>query len=449
MADVKLTSISDLPCCPEIAGEPCCDRMQFTYRLESRLSDVPVEIVITAELERCPGPLALGDVIYSTTLLPGEKVHLYTSSRNTRFTFDSESSMTYRHEQVSEETYYMSAMDRFMSDLTVNESGGGSSESSSQFKTEGSVSNWAEAIFSRPDARVSGNFSGRSSYDFMRDLRRHAESSHERTVQGTRAANSVAMGEVQTRTHAEGETQSTFEASTRVLENRNECHAVTYLAYQLVKKQTVRFRIKSVQRRVKDPAADTTVATLPLALSNQVAVIPGGLLATDLKRVEVENNARVAAISDKVQILRSAGLVSGGLAGLAGVSIATASTAAAGRAAVAPVPVRVREAALRAVDRSLVEAGVLEREGGEMSPRFAAEMSFERTTCLPTQAIIVKGCLDRCSTCDEARQQSIKLDLERKALENKLLARRIELLEKSQEYRCCPIGEAEEGEEDE
>jgi hypothetical protein len=26
----------------------------------------------------------------------------------------------------------------------------------------------------------------------------------------------------------------------------------------------------------------------------------------------------------------------------------------------------------------------------------------------------------------------------RKALENKLLARQIELLEKSQEYRCCP-----------
>jgi hypothetical protein len=279
----------------------------------------------------------------------------------------------------------------------------------------------------------------------MRELRRHAESSHERTVQGTRAANSVAMGEVQTRTHAEGETESTFEASTRVLENRNECHAVTYLAYQLVKKQTVRFRIKSVQRRVKDPAADTAVATLPLAVNNQVAVIPSGVLATDLKRGEVENSASVAAVSAHAQILRTAGLVSGGFAGLASVKLASA---VASRATVAPVSVKARDAALKAVDTSLVEAGILERVGGDLSPKFAAEMSFERTSCLPTQAIIVKGCLDRCSTCDEARQQSIKLDLERKALENRLLARRIELLDKSQEYRCCPATEADEGGED-
>ena len=102
MPNETLMSFSDLPCCPEITRDPCCDRLQFTYRLENRMTDLPVEIVITAELERCPGPLSLGDVVYSTTLLPGEKVHLYTSSRNTRFTYDSEWQVTYRHEQVSE-----------------------------------------------------------------------------------------------------------------------------------------------------------------------------------------------------------------------------------------------------------------------------------------------------------------------------------------------------------
>ena len=37
---------------------------------------------------------------------------------------------------------------------------------------------------------------------------------------------------------------------------------------------------------------------------------------------------------------------------------------------------------------------------------------------------------------------------ERKALENKLLERQIELLEKSQEYRCCPEVKAESDDED-
>src|SRR3546814_11499304 len=48
--------------------------------------------------------------------------------------------------------------------------------------------------------------------------------------------------------------------------------------------------------------------------------------------------------------------------------------------------------------------------------------------------------------CEEARKQEIKLVLDRKTLENKLLAKQIELLEKSPEYRCRPAGEAEEEE---
>lgn len=440
MPESELISVSELPCCPEITREPCCDRLQFTYRLESRVRDLPVELVITAELERCPGPLALGDAVYSTTLLPGEQVRLYTSSRNTRFTYDSESSVTYRHEQVSEETYYMTAFDRFMSDLTVNESGGGSAESSSEFKTEGSVSNWTDAIFGRPDARVTGNFSAESSYDFMRELRRHAESSHERTVQGTRAASSVSVGEVQSRSHAEGETESAYEASTRILQNSNECHAVTYIAYQLVKKQTVRFRIKSVQRRVKDPAADAGVSTRPLKPNSNVAVIPSGVLSTDLKRMEVETSARTAAVSDKANVI---GVGSAGVAGLSSVNVAMVAVPRVMERTSAPMTAQTRAAALKAVDAGLVKAGVLDRVGGGLSPKFAAELSFERTTCLPTQAIVIKGCLDPCNTCEESRQKSIMLDLERKALENKLLERQIELLEKSQEYRCCPVGEEE------
>ena len=116
MADEDLISISKLPCCPEVTRSPCCDRLLFTYRLEHNLTDIPVEVAVTYELERCPGPLALGDLVYSTTLLPGEKVRLYTSNRKNRFTFDSESQVSYRHEQTSEETFYMNSMDRFLSD---------------------------------------------------------------------------------------------------------------------------------------------------------------------------------------------------------------------------------------------------------------------------------------------------------------------------------------------
>lgn len=57
-----------------------------------------------------------------------------------------------------------------------------------------------------------------------------------------------------------------------------------------------------------------------------------------------------------------------------------------------------------------------------------------------------KGCMDPHNVCEGTRQKSISLDLERKSLENDLLRRQIELLEKSHGYRCCPVDEAEEEE---
>ena len=42
-----------------------------------------------------------------------------------------------------------------------------------------------------------------------------------------------------------------------------------------------------------------------------------------------------------------------------------------------------------------------------------------------------------------ALQREIELELERKRLENEKLKREIELLDQAQQYRCCPVGEAE------
>ena len=95
--------------------------------------------------------------------------------------------------------------------------------------------------------------------------------------------------------------------------------------------------------------------------------------------------------------------------------------------------------------RLLARVGLLDKETGLVSPQAQERFGYTRTTSLPTPGIIVKGCLDDCDVCEPELHRSIELDLERKALENKLLARQIELLEKSQEYRCCPVGEQEEG----
>src|SRR5437867_2833408 len=105
-----------VPCCPKLETEPCCDVLDFHYRqlyhptvaTGDQRRTVTVEVIIQVRFERCSGPMVLGDLAYSTTLLPGEKVRLFTTDRRTRFTFDSATKVSYRNEQTSEEHFMMS-----------------------------------------------------------------------------------------------------------------------------------------------------------------------------------------------------------------------------------------------------------------------------------------------------------------------------------------------------
>lgn len=444
MPDGELTTTNKIPCCPEITTEPCCENLTVTYRLTYNLGAAQVEVSIVAELERCPGPMALGDVVYSTTLLPGEKVRLYTSNRNNRFTYDSESEVSYRHEQTSEETYYMKAMDRYMSDLTVTDSGSAQSQSHSDFETDVDAYGASFGFAGGGSVNVEGDFNANSSSSFLRELSRHASSSHERSVQATRAANATQIGEVQSRTHAEGESESAYEASTRTIENKNECHAVTYFAYQLVKRQILRFRIKSVLRRVVDAAAGSVVDARPVRPVTGIKVLPNGLLATQTARAEVQTVGRVSAVAQRANVTPNMTGTSLGTAASFNTNIAAVASRTPVVANAKPLAPDVHDKALKQVDEDLVKQGILAKAGAnDIGPKLAAELEFERVYCLPTQGVVVKGCIDDCNICEDTRRQAIELDIARKDLENQLLAKQIELLEKSQEYRCCPVGEAE------
>jgi hypothetical protein len=104
----------------------------------------------------------------------------------------------------------------------------------------------------------------------------------------------------------------------------------------------------------------------------------------------------------------------------------------------------MREQALAQIDKQLVNAGLLTAVGGQVKPEVVSQISFERHFCLPTPGVLVKGCLDDCDICEPALHEEIEVDLEKKKLANELLKKQIELLEKSQEYRCCPKGSEEE-----
>jgi len=90
----------------------------------------------------------------------------------------------------------------------------------------------------------------------------------------------------------------------------------------------------------------------------------------------------------------------------------------------------MRKAILEELDKELITAGILDGNG-EPSKELKKKFDWELEISLPTAGVQVKGCLDECNTCEPERRETVHL-------QNELLKKQIELLEKSQEYRCCP-----------
>lgn len=180
--------LASLPCCPPFEQDDTCDRNDLRYTLthkaqvvvQDRRHVVPVQVTPHFRIERCPGPLAIGDLVYTMTLLPGEKIRLVTTDRRSRFSYDSETKVSYRHAQTSEESYYMVGFMREMSDLNVSEWGESNSHAWGQW--QGSAdSSYGTVIFAGGgEASIQGSYDDASTSDFMSSLSKHAESSHYR-----------------------------------------------------------------------------------------------------------------------------------------------------------------------------------------------------------------------------------------------------------------------------
>jgi hypothetical protein len=410
-----------------------CDVLEFPYRLPfrpvvevgDRRQVVPVEVTLRFRLERCSGPLALGDLLYSTTLLPGEQVRLFTSDRHSRFTFDSENKLAYRNQTTSEESFFLSGMANSMSNLSVVEN-----DNRSQTFHESAVGGGGGAGVDLGFISFGGSVSA-SSHDahstdaFSRQISQHADASSRHVESGVRAASSTQIGEVSNRTHTEGESEDHFESASRVFSNPNHCRALSFLFYRVNKCQTLKWTLVAIDRRVDDPAAPTGVTLNPAPINRRVAIIHDAVVATAKDRPDAARrvNEAIAIEQAPQQQIGAIGLRRFGAA------LAFDQQQV--------LPVDVREAALKQVTADLMQQGLLD-DNGEVSKDAHARLDWERELSLPTPGVVVKACLDGCEACEPELERSIRLDNDRKELQNRLLARQIELLDKAQEYRCCP-----------
>ena len=214
--------------------------------------------------------------------------------------------------------------------------------------------------------------------------------------------------------------------------------AITYFFHKLHKVQIIRFQLVAIERGVEDPSAPTgAYQRVPVDTTGRLTVLPQAIPATRKKQARTGECCAYqrcgASAGSFCRCLIHARPHFPGL-----LLTVTQSSLAANRLQTSFV-----RPLFSAVDEDLGKAGILDLKTGNPSGKFIAQLSWEREEILPTPGVIVKGCLDDCQTCEPELQKEIALDLGKKQLENSLLKKQIELLEKSQEYRCCPKGEEE------
>jgi len=319
----------------------------------------------------------------------------------------------------------MTAFQKYMADAAASQSGHAESSDEGHWDFHGDAKG-SIGIFSlsaSASTNASGNHNNHSVADYLNQQKTHVQSAASQSVNATRKAHSVSIGEVSSRTHIQGESEDHFEASSREFSNYNKCHAVTYMFYRLNKKQKIKFELIAIEKRILDDNAPIGGVLQPSPAKIPIALVPQDVPATAVLKRATET-ANVAAFSTRIANLELA-------------SFATAPTAVLTKPVFTtdqnlglPLDAETRTKALKEVTEQLASNNLIDKDS-KVSKEIKQQIEFETEFSLPTPGIIVKGCLDDCDVCEPQLK-------ERMQLENDLLRKQIELLEKSQEYRCCP-----------
>src|ERR1700731_2539422 len=96
----------------------------------------------------------------STFLAKSGSLEMFTSDRRTKFTFDSDSKLSYRNTQSSEESFYMQQMSDSLFDATARDSGNSSNQSHAHVNGHGDAG--VDILSLGGSANMSGNFDSNS-----------------------------------------------------------------------------------------------------------------------------------------------------------------------------------------------------------------------------------------------------------------------------------------------
>jgi len=427
--DAESTKIFELgeSCKPiPFKPEPTCDVMNlnFRFRVIAPKNKKFVWVDLHYELKRCSLEYTLGDLLYSTTLLPQEKVWLSFRNRHSVSRLTEDTSFSAYCHAKSSESIWMDTYRNLATDISKSDNIRTRSSSQSSFETKADGGYWSFLFWGGGDVSAEGKFDSNSAYDYSREINQHLRSSFHQTNEINRTAESTSITEVSSHRSVEKEINDEVKAGVRVFQNINHCHTLTFLFYNIARRQEVRIKLTGVSYQAINP---DTEKDMPIFRKGyQLAIAENQEVMKYEQTKQPEFMAMLTATGNPSYPRTSSYVVaSKPLMAVKSDKVFYDSTPSVRM----EIPIEERASAVDEVKQLL--------------PESKFRFNFYEKTLLPTNAVYVDSALGSCLACEPYVIEKQKIELERSNLENQLLQRQIDLLDKHQLYRCCPIGETE------
>src|SRR5262249_61096329 len=134
---------------------------------------------------------------------------------HSRFSFDSETDLSYRQHTTSEESMFMAGMANAVSNVNVNQHAGSTSTFHSSAVGGGGGLGIDLGFISIGGSASASSYDSKATNDFASSLSQHPDSSSRHMEGATRAARSTRVGEGRTRSHSAGSSGDQHETSPR------------------------------------------------------------------------------------------------------------------------------------------------------------------------------------------------------------------------------------------
>jgi len=293
-----------IPCCPILYDCNDVNTLDFYYRVRvPYVSDngdkVLYEVTFHYQLIRSFKCYSPGDISYSTTLLPGETVKLFSNDRRSTFSIDSESLTAVRQAAFSEDSHYLYEVASSISNVNVNDlntSSTSNSQSGSNWQAGGSAGLDLGFISIGGGGGGGGSSSNYNSLtSVLHQLNQNSQSASKHAQITVNSASSIAIGEVQTRTHTSGESEDIYESSSKTISNMNKCNSVTYYFYRINKCYQSIYKLADIHFRILTENSFNSLIPKPIRPYTGLTITPVPVLATSSSSVNVVMNANEAS----------------------------------------------------------------------------------------------------------------------------------------------------------